>query len=112
MLPATERLLLGPGPSLISPRVMRAMAAPMLSHPQFLDIMPCVRSRCRGKRARAGASREGDRRHHAPAWCPRPGRRGDVMLAGKIWRIGLTGNSSTEALVTLCVSAFPKILQS
>jgi alanine-glyoxylate transaminase/serine-glyoxylate transaminase/serine-pyruvate transaminase len=31
-LPATERILLGPGPSLVSPRVMRAMAAPVLSH--------------------------------------------------------------------------------
>lgn len=47
MLPATERLLLGPGPSLISPRVMRAMAAPMLSHldPQFLEIMDDTRAR-------------------------------------------------------------------
>jgi alanine-glyoxylate transaminase/serine-glyoxylate transaminase/serine-pyruvate transaminase len=47
MLPATERLLLGPGPSLISPRVMRAMAAPTLSHldPQFLDIMDDTRAR-------------------------------------------------------------------
>lgn len=31
-LPATERVLLGPGPSMVSPRVMRAMAAPVLSH--------------------------------------------------------------------------------
>lgn len=31
-LPATERILLGPGPSMVSPRVMRAMAAPVLSH--------------------------------------------------------------------------------
>ena len=47
MLPQTERLLLGPGPSLISPRVMRAMAAPMLSHldPQFLEIMDDTRAR-------------------------------------------------------------------
>jgi alanine-glyoxylate transaminase / serine-glyoxylate transaminase / serine-pyruvate transaminase len=47
MLPHAERLLLGPGPSLISPRVMRAMAAPMLSHldPQFLEIMDDTRAR-------------------------------------------------------------------
>jgi alanine-glyoxylate transaminase/serine-glyoxylate transaminase/serine-pyruvate transaminase len=47
MLPAAERLLLGPGPSLISPRVMRAMSAPMLSHldPQFLEIMDDTRDR-------------------------------------------------------------------
>jgi hypothetical protein len=36
MLPAAERLLLGPGPSLISPRVMRAMSATILSHLQDL----------------------------------------------------------------------------
>ena len=47
MLPSNERLLLGPGPSLISPRVMRAMSAPMLSHldPQFLDILDDTRAR-------------------------------------------------------------------
>lgn len=47
MLPATERLLLGPGPSLISPRVVRAMSAPMLSHldPQFVEIMDDMRAR-------------------------------------------------------------------
>jgi alanine-glyoxylate transaminase / serine-glyoxylate transaminase / serine-pyruvate transaminase len=47
MLPAAERLLLGPGPSLISPRVMRALSAPMLSHldPQFLELMGDTRER-------------------------------------------------------------------
>lgn len=47
MLPAAERLLLGPGPSLTSPRVMRAMSAPMLSHldPLFLEIMDDTRAR-------------------------------------------------------------------
>ena len=49
MLPAAERLLLGPGPSLISPRVMRALSAPMLSHldPQFLELMGDTSSRLR-----------------------------------------------------------------
>ena len=47
MLPAAERLLLGPGPSLMSPRVMRALSAPMLSHldPQFLELMGDTRAR-------------------------------------------------------------------
>jgi alanine-glyoxylate transaminase/serine-glyoxylate transaminase/serine-pyruvate transaminase len=47
MLPAEERLLLGPGPSMISPRVMRAMSAPMLSHldPAFLALMDDTRAR-------------------------------------------------------------------
>lgn len=45
-LPSTERILLGPGPSLISPRVTRALAAPMLSHldPDFVQLMDEVRA--------------------------------------------------------------------
>ena len=45
-LPATERILLGPGPSLIAPRVMRAMAAPVLSHldPEFVPLLDDVRA--------------------------------------------------------------------
>ena len=46
-LRASERILLGPGPSLMSPRVMKALGAPMLSHldPQFVEIMDDVRAR-------------------------------------------------------------------
>jgi alanine-glyoxylate transaminase/serine-glyoxylate transaminase/serine-pyruvate transaminase len=45
-LPSTERILLGPGPSLIAPRVMRAMAAPVLSHldPDFVPLLDEVRA--------------------------------------------------------------------
>ena len=45
-LPSTERILLGPGPSLIPARVMRAMAAPVLSHldPEFVPLMDDVRA--------------------------------------------------------------------
>jgi alanine-glyoxylate transaminase/serine-glyoxylate transaminase/serine-pyruvate transaminase len=44
-LPSTERMLLGPGPSMIAPRVLRVMSAPMLSHldPDFVRIMDDVR---------------------------------------------------------------------
>lgn len=50
LLPSTERILLGPGPSMIAPRVLRAMAAPMLSHldPDFVRIMDDVRARLNG----------------------------------------------------------------
>ena len=46
-LPAVERVLLGPGPSVIPPRVMRAMAAPVLSHldPDFVLLLDEVRAR-------------------------------------------------------------------
>jgi alanine-glyoxylate transaminase / serine-glyoxylate transaminase / serine-pyruvate transaminase len=43
----SERLLLGPGPSPVAPRVMRAMAAPVLSHldPDLMAILDDVRAR-------------------------------------------------------------------
>jgi alanine-glyoxylate transaminase / serine-glyoxylate transaminase / serine-pyruvate transaminase len=48
-LPATERILLGPGPSLIPPRVIAAMAAPVLSHldPDFVPLLDDVRASLR-----------------------------------------------------------------
>jgi len=47
MLPATERILLGPGPSPVSPRVMRAMASPVLSHldPDLMALLDDTRER-------------------------------------------------------------------
>jgi len=47
LLPDTDRILLGPGPSLTSPRVMRAMASPTLSHldPLMLRLLDDVRAR-------------------------------------------------------------------
>jgi alanine-glyoxylate transaminase/serine-glyoxylate transaminase/serine-pyruvate transaminase len=55
-LPATERILLGPGPSPVSPRVMRAMVAPVLSHldPDMLALLDDVRERL-GRTFRAGS---------------------------------------------------------
>ena len=46
-LPERERILLGPGPSMVSPRVMRTMAAPVLSHldPDLMDMMDELRGR-------------------------------------------------------------------
>jgi alanine-glyoxylate transaminase / serine-glyoxylate transaminase / serine-pyruvate transaminase len=46
-LPTTERVLLGPGPSLIAPRIMRAMAAPVLSHldPLCVALLDDTRAR-------------------------------------------------------------------
>jgi len=47
LLPDTDRILLGPGPSLTSPRVMRAMASPTVSHldPLMLRLLDDVRAR-------------------------------------------------------------------
>lgn len=47
MPPTIERLLLGPGPSPVAPRVMRAMGAPVLSHldPDMMAILDDVRAR-------------------------------------------------------------------
>ena len=47
MKPTTEKLLLGPGPSPVADRVMRAMAAPVLSHldPEMMAILDDIRAR-------------------------------------------------------------------
>lgn len=47
MPPTIERLLLGPGPSPVASRVMRAMGAPVLSHldPDMMAILDDVRAR-------------------------------------------------------------------
>ena len=47
LLPDTDRILLGPGPSLTAPRVMRAMASPTLSHldPLMMRLLDDVRAR-------------------------------------------------------------------
>ena len=47
LLPDSIRILLGPGPSMTSPRVMRAMASPTLSHldPQMMRLLDDVRER-------------------------------------------------------------------
>jgi alanine-glyoxylate transaminase/serine-glyoxylate transaminase/serine-pyruvate transaminase len=47
VLPAIDRLLLGPGPSPVSPRVARALATPVLGHldPLVLGMMDDIRAR-------------------------------------------------------------------
>ena len=58
MLPDRERLLLGPGPSPVSSRVMAALARPMRSHldPDLLAVLDDLRARLsRVLRAPAGS---------------------------------------------------------
>src|SRR4026209_63482 len=47
LLPDNDRILLGPGPSLTAPRVMRAMASPTISHldPLMMALLDAVRER-------------------------------------------------------------------
>jgi alanine-glyoxylate transaminase / serine-glyoxylate transaminase / serine-pyruvate transaminase len=47
LLPDNDRILLGPGPSMTSPRVMRAMASPTISHldPLMLKLLDDIRAR-------------------------------------------------------------------
>ncbi|MGD0575728.1 MAG: alanine--glyoxylate aminotransferase family protein [Anaerolineales bacterium] len=44
-----ERILLGPGPSMVHPRVLRAMAHPLVGHldPEFIEVMKEVQSMMR-----------------------------------------------------------------
>src|SRR5262249_23677031 len=46
-LPNTDRILLGPGPTLTAPRVMRALATPTLSHldPLMVTVLDDMRAR-------------------------------------------------------------------
>ena len=50
-----SRLLLGPGPSMVHPRVLRAMSTPLLGHldPKFLEIMNEVQAQLRAVLATA-----------------------------------------------------------
>ena len=47
LLPDTNRILLGPGPSMTTPRVMRALASPTVSHldPIMIGLLDDVRAR-------------------------------------------------------------------
>lgn len=58
-LPTTTRLLLGPGPSPVSPRVQQALAAPPRSHldPDLVGLLDDIRARLR-RVFRAGADHE------------------------------------------------------
>lgn len=72
LLPDNDRILLGPGPSLTPPRVMRALAAPTVGHPDPLMMRLLDDARARLAlllRVRdAGTPRTGmtSRRHASP----------------------------------------------
>ena len=73
LLPDIDRILLGPGPSLTSPRVMRAMAAPTVSHvdPLMFTLLDDVRSRLtRLFRAPAGSFALAISGTGRPGWKP------------------------------------------
>ena len=91
MAHTTERLLLGPGPSPVAPRVMRAMSAPVLSHldPAMMVILDDIRARLgRVFKADAGAfsfavSGTGTSgMETAIANLPRPGTRAVAVVNG------------------------------
>ena len=44
----SRRILLGPGPSNVHPRVLRAMATPLVGHmdPEFIELMEEVKTLC------------------------------------------------------------------
>ncbi len=74
LLPDADRILLGPGPSLTAPRVMRAMAAPTLSHldPLMMRLLDDVRARlARLFQAPTDRWRSPCRAPARPGWKPR-----------------------------------------
>ena len=86
LLPENDRILLGPGPSLTAPRVMRALAAPTVGHldPVMLKMLDDVRQRLM-------------RTLHAPA--------GSFALA-----ISGTGTSGMETVVANLVADGTRVL--
>jgi len=112
LLPDADRILLGPGPSLTAPRVMRAMTAPTLSHldPQMMRLLDEIRERLARlfSGARAGRSRAADIEIGAGLG-PLAGK-SLGPLAGKIWRVGLMGASSSPRLVMLLCGALESVL--
>src|SRR5260221_8927159 len=100
MTPPTERLLLGPGPSPVAPRVMRAMTAPVLSHldPEMMAILDDIRSRLTA----AFQAADGSLSLAIGA--------GLGPLAGRIWRVGLMGSGSTRENITRLVDALKTLL--
>ena len=129
MLLANQRILLGPGPRLMSPRVMEALGR----------RTPCalgpVSERPRGVRHGAGSpqSRAVARAGRAAVEAERgrsTGRRGRWAvrsyllqnftieigaglgpLAGKVFRVGLMGTSSSQELVDLLCGALEQALK-
>ena len=72
-LNTSPRILLGPGPNLVPPRVLRAMAQPLVGHldPEFLKVMTDVRNSCATSSRRRTHSRFRSRGWAARGWKPR-----------------------------------------
>jgi len=123
-LPDTTRILLGPGPSMTSPRVMRAMSSPTVSHldPIMLALLDDVRGRL-GRLFRApdgsfafavsGTGTSG--METVVANLVGEGTRVLVVMTGyfgdrlaQIWRVGLMGASSSARLVALLLASFER----
>jgi hypothetical protein len=93
-----KRLLLGPGPSSVPQRVLRALGAPTLGHmdPQYLQIMDhgCARLREVFRTVN-------------PLTIPGIGK----WMAGHAWRNGLMGHGATVRSVDLVLTAPGAILR-
>ncbi|MEZ5315989.1 MAG: aminotransferase class V-fold PLP-dependent enzyme [Vicinamibacterales bacterium] len=90
-LPSTNRLLLGPGPSPVSPRVMAALAAPPRSHldPELVALLDDIRARLArifrvgdGARVLAISGTGTSAMEAAVANVTEPGRRALVVVTG------------------------------
>ncbi|MFM8550973.1 MAG: pyridoxal-phosphate-dependent aminotransferase family protein [Nitrospiraceae bacterium] len=81
----SPRLLLGPGPSLVHPRVLHAMGAPLIGHldPEFLQLMNDIQARLRR--------------------CFRTGNRLTIALSG-------TGSAGMEAILVNLVEPGDKVI--
>ena len=72
-LNTSPRILLGPGPSMVHPRVLRVMATPVVGHldPQFMAVMDDVKGLLREVfQTPNDVDDSGFGHGHAPAWRP------------------------------------------
>ncbi len=135
----SPRLLLGPGPSMVHPRVLRSMATPLVGHldPDFLDILSEVKGLLQFvfqtqnelTLAVPGTGTSGMERclcwtaSQLPGDLDDSGLRPRLLeeynieiaggfgpLEGKIWRIGLMGHSSRKENVRLLLAALGDLL--
>jgi len=116
-----ERILIGPGPSMVSSRVLRAMAHPLLGHldPKFIELMKEVQELLRYTfqtqnemtlpiSGTGSAGMESTLANLLEYNIEISGGLG--IFKGKAWRIGLMGHTSRRENVSLLLSALSRLL--
>jgi len=105
------RMLMGPGPSDVHPRVLEAMAIPTLGYldSQFFEILDDIRQMLKAVAVPKGVDDAEIRKRLLNEYGISLGG-GLGEFKGKAWRIGLMGQSATQRHVDALLSALKTIL--